>query len=717
MRPDSVGQVVTSNVLAGGFAGPVIAINPHHIDIACATWVAAVGDLQAAPDLAIVMTATDIVPDVINELGKKGTRAAVVITAGITGPLRQAMLDAAKPHLLRIVGPNCVGILMPHARLNASFAAGGAPPGNIALISQSGALVTAMIDGASARAIGFSGIVSVGDMADVDLGDLIALFAADPNTDAILMYVEGVTNAAKFMAAARAASRLKPVIAIKAGRNAAAGKAAMSHTGALAGAFDVYRAAFRRAGIVMVDTFAELIDAAEVLSKVRDTAGDRLAIVTNGGGAGVLAVDALSESGGQLATLDRGTMSALDASLPPNWSHGDPVDIIGDAHADRYQRAVDAVLRDDAVDALLVMNCPTALTPPVETATAVAGTVRAARAAGIAKPVLACWLGDRNCASARPILTEEQIPVFSTPEDAVRGFGYLLEVQRARDAATISTNTGAVPSRTGEAIHAILKKARADGRTVLNEVEAKALLATSNIPVVPTRVAASVDAVADACRDLSAPFAVKIISPQITHKSDVGGVALNLPDPEAATAAARAMAQRIAASRPDAMITGFAVEAMIARQHAHELIVGIADDPTFGPLILVGAGGKAVEVLRDRALGLPPLDDTQMRTMIGETRISRLLTGYRDEPAADIDALVAVISALSALAVDFPDIVELDINPLLIDPTGAIALDGRIRITLQADPPPRLVMTPAAHATSIASAPSPVAMAATASAA
>jgi len=694
-RAGTLGAIVMDKVLARGFSGPVHAVNPHRFDRTGVQWAASVSALPATPDLAIVMTPGETVPGIIADLGVLGTRCAVVLSAGITAKngLRQAMLDAARPHLLRVVGPNCLGIMAPHAGLDATFARTPAKPGRLALISQSGALVTAILDWADTRGIGFSGIVSAGDMADVDLGDLVDLFAVDPATDAILLYVEGVTDAAKFLSAAGAAARMKPVIAIKAGRSPAAAKAAFSHTGALAGSYDVYRAAFERAGIVMIDTLTELFDAAEILCTSRRTVGDRLGIVTNGGGAGILAVDALGGTGARLATLAPETLATLDICLPSGWSHGNPVDVIGDAGPDRYRDAVRAVLRDEDVDALLVMNCPTGTTHALDIAAAITSQVTAAAHGD--KPVLACWLGDANAASVRKDMGDAGIPIFATPDDAVRAFGYLLAARRARLALTDAPAATLELTPDVEEARRIIACVRAEKRTVMTEIEAKALLGAYNIPTVRTRFAATIEAVDEACALLTPPFAVKVVSPDISHKSDVGGVALGLTSRNAAAAAACAMETHITREHPEAHILGYAVEEMCTRPHAHEMIIGIATDPTFGPLLMVGAGGTAVEILADKALALPPIDDAQARALIGETRISKLLAGYRREPAANVDALAAALDALSAITVDLPDIVELDINPLLVDVDGVVALDARIRITAEPQAISRLVLRPA----------------------
>ncbi|WP_425997967.1 acetate--CoA ligase family protein [Caulobacter sp. DWR1-3-2b1] len=698
-RPGSVGQVVVSNLMIGGFAGSVHIVNPRRVTIAGALWSASIASLPSVPDLAVVITPGPAVPEVIAQLGAQGVKVAVVISSGIThaNGLREAMLAAAEPSGLRIIGPNGLGLLVPPARLNASFARGAAAPGRLALISQSGALISGVIDWASTRDIGFSGIVSVGDMAEADLGDLIDLFAADPHTDAILMYVEGVTNTAKFMSAARAATRIKPVIALKAGRTAAAGKAALSHTGALAGAYDVHAAAFERAGIILVETLSDLLDAATALSSRTALPGPRLAIVTNGGGAGILALDAMTATGPRLADLSPETLSRLDAALPEGWSHGHPIDVMGDAHADRYRAALDIVLDDSGVDAVLVINCPTALSSPDEIARDMVAGLAQTPARGSRKPILACWLGDTNRQAVSPIFAAARIPLFATPEAAIRGFGYLVAAQRARASLTDAL-TGHVELGGGQAAaaaQALIASARVEGRTLLSEVEAKALLAAYGVPVVPTRFAATADDVGQACEGLKAPYAVKIISPRISHKSDVGGVILDLEGADEAVAAARAMAERIGREHPEFDIKGFAVETMVIRAGSHELIVGIADDATFGPVIMVGVGGKAVEVVNDKALGLPPLDDALARAMIDRTLISRLLAGYRDEPPADVSGVVAVLEALSAITVDLPDILELDINPLLVDAQGALALDARIVITTHASQGTRMVIAPA----------------------
>lgn len=694
--PGSLGAIVLGNVLAGDFAGRIYAVNPHRCDRPRAIWVASVDALPEAPDLAIIVTPAATVPAILAALGTLGTRCAVVITAGLTeaSGLRKAMLDAARPHGLRIVGPNCLGIMAPHVGLNATFARTPGRPGGLALISQSGALVTAVLDWAQTRGIGFSGVVSGGDMVDVDLGDLVDLFAEDPKTDAILLYVEGMTDAGAFLSATRAAAQRKPVIAIKAGKNPAAAQATLSHTGALAGSYDVYRAAFGRSGIVLVDTLPALFDAAAILCMSPHAGGDRLGIVTNGGGAGILAIDALPAAGAQLAILDDDTIAALDEALPADWSRANPVDIIGDAGPDRYRAGVRAVLRDPAVDALLIMNCPTGQFEADDIAAAITAEVEAARTERIDKPVIACWLGDANAAAVRETMIGAAIPVYTTPTEAVRGFGYLLAARKAR----LSLTKGPAGTRefaaNTDGARAIIAVARGAGRTLLSEIESKDLLGCYGIPVAATNCAPSIETIESACVGLKPPYAVKILSPDITHKSDVGGVALNLRDHEAASAAARAMEHAIQKSHPRARLTGFAVQEMVDWPQAHELLAGIATDATFGPILMVGSGGTAVEVIDDKAIALPPIDHAQAEELIGATRISRLLAGYRAVPPARIDAVAGVLDALSAMTVDLPDIVELDINPLLASAQGVIALDARVCIAAEPQTIARLSIRP-----------------------
>lgn len=676
-RPRSVGAAVLRNLMTGRFSGTIWPVNPKHRELAGLKTYAHVEQLPAAPDLAIICTPPPTVPELIGELGAIGTRAAAVLTAGLDTELRGRMLAAAKPHLLRVLGPNCVGLLVPGIGLNASFADSAALPGRIALVSQSGALVTAILDWARSRGIGFSTIVSLGEAADVDLGDVIDYLASDRDTDAILLYVEAVTSARKFMSAARAAARNKPALVVKAGRVREAAKAAASHTGALAGTDDVYDAAIRRAGMLRVYTTEDLFDAVETLARARPLVGERLCIVTNGGGPGVMATDALIAGEGELAKLSEATLRALDAVLPRTWSRSNPVDIIGDATSERYVRSLEILCTDPQADNVLLLHAPTAIVPSTEIASALVPAIASA-----GRNVLTCWLGGDGPAQARALFSKAGIPTYSTPEDAVRAFLQLVQYRRNQQLLM-----EVPPSRFPELPHdcktasAVLHSALAAGRTMLSEVEAKAVLTAYGIPVVPTRTAATAADAVKAATELGFPVALKVYSPDISHKTDVGGVVLNVADAEGVEAAAAAIERNIRKARPEARLEGFSVQPMVARPNAYELIVGLAADPVFGPVVLFGHGGTATEVLRDRAVGLPPLNSVLARELVGRTRIARLLAGYRDHAPADVAAITDVLVRVSHLVADLPQILELDINPLLADEHGVIALDARIKVS------------------------------------
>ncbi len=684
-KPGSIGLTVASNLLRSGYQGKIAFVNPHHSEIRGLRCYPTVNDLPFAPELAIVATPPDTVPGIIDDLGRRGCRAVVVITAGIKGEIAQKMLDAAKPYLLRIIGPNCLGIQAPGIKLDASFAQVLVEPGDIALVSQSGAIMAAMLDWAAVRQVGFSHAVSIGDALDVDLGDMLDYLAGDITSRAVFLYMESVTHAAKFMSAARRCSRAKPVIAIKAGRRPEGAKAAASHTGALAGSDTVYDAALRRAGILRVLDLDELFEAAETLACIKTIQGERLAIVTNGGGAGVLAADTLADLGGTLAGLTAKTMETLNKALPPTWSRGNPIDIIGDAGAERYRASVEAALGDSGSDVVLVMNCPTALASSQDAAKA---TIEAAtvhrRAASETKPIVAAWLGDGVSASIQSLFQRAQIPSFATPSAAVRGVMQLVRYKKAQ--AELMQTPPALPPNLkfdAAAVDNALAKTLADGRSMMTEPEAKAVLAAYDIPTVPTRVAATPEEARSAAAELLRVYssvAVKILSPDLTHKSDIGGVRLDLTTADEVEKAARQMLTSIKAAKPEAHLQGVTVQPMIRRPDAYELILGITTDPTFGPVVLFGAGGTGVEVLGDTAMALTPLDLKLANELIASTRIYRLLRGFRNRPAVDLEALALCLVKISSLAVQHRAIRELDINPMLIDEKGMLALDARIRI-------------------------------------
>ena len=682
-RPGSVGQTVAANLLEGGFSGPLWFINPRHDQVLGQRCYRALDALPAVPDLAVIAIPPAAITPLIDELGRAGCRAAIVLSAGIEGEREQRMLEAALPYNLRILGPNCIGLIAPALGLNASFAQAMANNGDLALISQSGALLTSILDWANGRDIGFSVMASLGNMADVDFGDMLDYLAGDVSSKAILIYMEGIRNAAKFMSAARRAARSKPVIVIKSGRHAAGARAAASHTGALAGSDKVYDAAFRRAGLLRVFDLEDLFVAAEMAERVGTLSGENLSILTNGGGAGVLAVDALADAGAAPAELSDQTRAALDAVLPPTWSKSNPIDIIGDAGPDRYRAALEILLRDPDTQAVLAMHCPVALASSEDAA----GAVIAARDAVMADsqrrvPVIANWLGEQSAERARAMFAANGIPSFDTPGGAVRGFMSMVRYSRAQ--TELMRAPPALPEplafdaeRVDGEIAAVLRT----GRTMLSEPEAKTVLAAYGIPVVPTftaRTTGEVGALAQRILKDHPACVLKIISADLTHKSDVGGVRLDIETPSDATIAAEDMIAQITRSHPHARLEGISVQAMIRTRLSHELILGMTEDPTFGPVMLFGAGGTGVEAMADTAMALPPLDIKLALDLIRETRIYRLLKGYRDRPPVDLDAIALSLVRLSYLAAQHPQIRELDINPLLADEKGVIALDARV---------------------------------------
>lgn len=679
LKPQRVGATVLRNILAGHFRGAVYAVNPKYNELDYMRVYPDVEALPATPELAIICTPAATVPGLITALGARGTRAVIVLSAGLNAPsdqpgmsLQQAALHAAKPYLLRILGPNCVGLLVPGLGLNASFAHTSALPGRIALVSQSGALITSTLDWARSRGIGFSCLVSVGDSADVDFGDILDYLASDPGTDAILLYMEDVRHARKFMSAARAAARNKSVIVLKSGRFAEGARAAASHTGALAGADAVYDAAIRRAGMLRVYTTEDLFNAVETLSRTKRLEGERLLIVTNGGGPGVMATDALIAQGGTLAALSPATVASLDRVLPATWSRANPVDLIGDAPAERYRAAIDIILRSGDADAVLLIHSPTAIVPSAAIAAVVSTTPAPAGTL-----ILTCWLGGDALRDARHICDEAGLATYETPEQAVGGF--LQRVQYRRNQRLLMQVPQASPEAPidRDSVRQILRESSSG---MLGEDAAKKIFAAYGIPVVATRSAATVEEAIDAGKDIGYPLALKVVSRDIIHKSDVGGVILDIEDAAALGAAIVAMRARVHALAPDARIDGFTVQAMVHRPAAFELIAGAATDPVFGPVILFGQGGTAVEVEPDRALGLPPLNCVLAQDMIERTRVSKLLAGYRQRKGADINAIKGVLIQLGRLMADFAEIAELDINPLLADHAGVLALDGRIRL-------------------------------------
>lgn len=687
IRHGSVGQAIVRNIRASQFEGPFGVVNARYPEIAGTPTVKCLADLPFVPELIIVTTPARTIPDIVAEAGRLGVAGAIIVSAdpghGV-GSLAEAADRAARAHRMRLIGPNCLGILMPKVKLNASFAAHMPRLGNLALISQSGAIATGMVDWAAHRNVGFSGIVSVGDQLDVDIADLLDFFALDTDTKAILMYIEAIKDARKFMSAARAAARVKPVVVVKSGRMAQGAKAAATHTGALAGSDAVYDAAFRRAGMLRVFNLRELFDCAETLSRVKFSSGKRLAMLTNGGGIGVLAVDRLVELGGISASLSPVAKQQLDEVLPAAWSASNPVDIIGDADPARYVAALKILLEDRDNDAVLVMNVQTAIADSGDIASAVTAVVDADRRkhADSSKPVLTVWVGANERISRT--FTDAGIPDYPTEDDAVRGFMHLVHHREVTE--TLAAVPPSLPHEFEpdvEAARRIVERAVAEGRRWLDPIEVMGVLNAYGIASVPTAVASSAEeAAAQAMQWFAqgATVVLKVLSRDISHKSDVGGVVLNLTSADAVRAAAATILANAKTKRPDAKIDGFMVQPMILRPRARELILGIANDPTFGSVIVFGHGGTAVEMIDDKALVLPPLDLKLARDLVERTRVSRLLRAYRDVPAVKQDEIPLALVKLAQLAADIPEIDELDINPLLADETGVFTVDARIAV-------------------------------------
>ena len=683
-RPFSVGGTLWHNMRSGGFAGPVYPVNLKYRQLSAQRCYHRVAELPEVPQLAIICTPAATVVGLVKQLAKLGTRSVVVITAGLSAEQKQAMLNAARPSLMRILGPNCVGLLSPHAGLNASFAPIPARRGDLAFVSQSGALVNAMLDWAEARRIGFSCFVSLGDHVDVDVGDMLDYLANDPHTRAILLYIESVDQARKFMSAARAAARAKPVIVVKAGRSEPGRRAAASHTGALAGADEVYDAVIARAGMLRVDSLAQLFLAAEILTRFRAPMGERVTILTNGGGAGVLAADAAAADGVTLAALDGSVRDELDAVLPANWSRGNPIDIVGDAPAQRYVDALNVLARHPHdTGTVLFIHAPTAIVPSAEIARAMVPAIQPAGRGPL--PVVASWMGGPAVAEARDIFVRAGIACYDMPEQAIAAIAMLQRY--AQNQAELTEAPPATPADAAQApdtarVRAIVQQVLASGRDMLTEPEAKAVCEAYRIPVAATRtVPADPEAAADEATRIGFPVVLKILSADISHKSYVGGVRLNLQDAADVRSAATRLLQQVRTLQPTAQVEGFAVQQMVRLPHAHELIVGASIDRVFGPVILFGQGGTAVEVTKDSAMALPPLNAPLARALIRRTRVSRLLQGYRDVPPTNVDAVVHTLQAVSQLLADIPELAELDINPLLVNHESAIALDARVRVS------------------------------------
>jgi acetyltransferase len=677
---NSVGRTILENLTKGGFTGPIYPVNPKRDTVLGIKAYPSILAVPTVPDLAVIVTPPATVPAIIKDCGAKGVKGAIIISAGfkeIGAPgveLERQVLEEASKAGLRIVGPNCLGVMVPGNKLNATFAATMARPGSVGFISQSGALCTAILDWSLKENVGFSAFVSLGSMLDVSWGDLIQHLGDDPNTKSIVIYMESIGDARAFLSAAREVALTKPIIVIKPGRTAAAAKAAASHTGSLTGSDEVLQAAFQRVGVLRVEAISELFDMAEVLAKQPRPNGPRLTIVTNAGGPGVLATDMLIGAGAQLANLAPETMEAFNKLLPPTWSHNNPVDIIGDAKPELYAKSLEIAAKDPNTDGILIILTPQAMTDPTATAECLKGYAQIPN-----KPVIASWMGADSVAKGEDILNAVQIPTFKYPDRAAKSFYYMWSysenLRQLYETPAMPDDAHGEVDR--EKAAAIIGEVRKSGRTILTEFESKKLLAAYGIPTVETHIALTEsDAVKQAAR-LGFPVVLKLYSETITHKTDVGGVQLNLRTASAVRQAWKAIEASCTKKVGKEHFLGVTVQPMI-KLDGYEIIIGSSMDPQFGPVLLFGTGGQLVEVFKDRALGLPPLNATLARRMMERTKIFTALKGVRGRKATNIAALEQILVRFSQLVVEQPWISELDINPLLVSAERIFALDARV---------------------------------------
>src|SRR5499427_3824338 len=679
-RQGSVGRAVLWSLLSSPFGGTVYPVSEKRPNVLGIKTYRCIADIPESIDLAVLVTPASTVPGIVGECVAASVRGAIVISAGFKEhgekgkELERQILEHIRNTGVRLIGPNCLGVMNPLSGLNATFASNMARPGNVAFISQSGALCTAILDWCDKELVGFSAFVSIGSMLDVGWGDLIDYLGNDPRTHSIVMYMESVGDARSFLSAAREVSLNKPVIVIKAGRTEAAAHAAASHTGSLTGSDEVLQAAFRRCGVLRVNTIADLFYMAEVLAKQPRPRGPRLAIVTNAGGPGVLAADSLIASGGQLAELTEKSMQELNQLLPPHWSHNNPIDILGDASPEKYAKVVDIAVHDSNADGLLAVICPQGMAEPTQTAEHLK-----ANAQGTGKPVIASWMGGPAVAAGVDILNRAGVPTFPFPDTAARVFQYMwrysYNLRGLYETPVLRGEGEEGPDR--ERAEHLVNRARQSGRTILTEVESKELLGAYGIPSVATVTAATEDKAVEQAREIGYPVVLKLWSETITHKTDVGGVQLNLGNEEAVRAAYRQISVSVQEKAGAGDFLGVSVQPMI-QLDGYELIVGSSADPQFGPVLLFGAGGQLVEVFRDRSLALPPLNTTLARRMIEQTKVCEALRGVRGRKTIDMTALEELLVRFSQLVVEQPWIKEIDINPLLASPGRLLALDARV---------------------------------------
>lgn len=682
-KEGGVGSRIFLNMIQAGYRGELYPVNPKHEEIHGYRCYKNLAEVDSPVELAIIATPASTVLDIMRSCGEHGVSAAIVLSAGFRevgeqgARLEQALVDIARHYGIQMLGPNCLGMMRTSIGLDATFLDTFAPEGRLALVSQSGALCTAILDWSKPNKMGFSTVVSLGNAADVDFGDILDYLAIDAKTDAILLYVEGIHDARAFMSGLRSAARVKPVIVLKVGRHEIGSRAAATHTGAMIGSDDAFDAALERAGVVRAMTFGQLFAAASILSSGKRVRGNRLAIVTNGGGPGVLATDRAEDLGVEIAVLDSGTIEKLDKTLPPYWSHSNPVDILGDSPPEKYGDAVEACLKDPNVDGVLALLTPQAMSRPQQAAQAVIDAANKYKG----KLVVACWMGEERVREARDTFSSNNIPSFLTPERAIEAFAYLSRYQRNHQ-LLLQTPGPLTDSRLPdvEGARMIIDAVLEEGRTMLSDTESKAILNAFHIPCTPTLEARTPTEALVLAESLGFPVVMKVSSPQISHKSDVGGVKVNIlnaPDLRSTFKSLIEEAQRV---KPDAEIRGVTIEPMAASADARELMVGVKRDPVFGPVIAFGAGGTMAEILRDNAIAIPPLNPVLAQRLIDRTRVTRLLGPFRKMEAVDKTAVENVLLRVSEMVCELPHIQEMDINPLFADKNGVIVVDARITV-------------------------------------
>ncbi len=695
-RIGTVGYAFVDNLLKGGFKGKIFPVNPHHVEILGLKAYPSLADIHQPVDLAIVSTPIHTAPAIIQECADVNIMGAIIVSAGGKEAgaegreIESRIKTVADKAGIRIVGPNCLGVVSAESKLNATFASHMPLPGKLAFISQSGAICTAILDLSLKEKNGFSYFVSIGSMLDVDFGDLVNYLGNDNNVSSIVLYIESLTHFRKFMSAARAVSRIKPIVVLKAGRSAAGARAAASHTGALAGSDAVYDAAFVRAGIVRVNNIEELFDCAELMAKQPRPQGSGMAIITNAGGPGVMAADALASYGMEPVTLSSDTMQKLNSILPPYWSRGNPIDILGDASPDRYRKVLEVCIASPEIRTLLIIMTPQSMSDPTGVAESLSELLR-----GKGLSVFTVWMGGLDMEKGRSIFNAAGIPTYDTPERAIRAFQYMCAYARNMEMLQqIPQKLPEEPEFDQTSARTIITEALEQDHHLLTEVESKALLSAYGIPVNPTKVAISAEEAVRIAREMGYPVVMKIHSRDITHKSDAKGVQLNLKYDEDIREAYAAIMTHAAEYNPQAELLGVTVQTMLQRQD-YELILGSKKDADFGPVILFGMGGIMTEVLKDQAIALPPLNRLLARRLMESTRVYNLLKGYRNRPPANLDLLDEILVRLSQLVIDFPEITELDINPLLITENGACAVDARVCVEPSSVPSPmHLVISP-----------------------